>query len=75
MLNTAKVIENNPVALRLKELEVLERIAEKIDRIQVNGSLDSILTDLIKIDSLLRHGSAPVAGTRGDRAKWSENFG
>jgi hypothetical protein len=50
MLNTAKVMEDNPVALRLKELEVLERIAEKIDRIQVNGSLDSILTDLIKID-------------------------
>lgn len=49
MLNTAKVMEDNPVALRLKELEVLERIAEKIDRIQVNGSLDSILTDLINI--------------------------
>jgi hypothetical protein len=29
---------------------VLERIAEKIDRIQVNGSLDGILTELIKID-------------------------
>jgi regulator of protease activity HflC (stomatin/prohibitin superfamily) len=50
MLNTAKVMENNPIALRMKELEVLERIAEKIDRIQVNGSLDSILTELIKID-------------------------
>ncbi|OKH33143.1 membrane protease subunit, stomatin/prohibitin [[Phormidium ambiguum] IAM M-71] len=50
MLNTAKVMEDNPVALRLKELEVLERIAEKIDRIQVNGSLDSILTDLIRLN-------------------------
>lgn len=50
MLNTAKVMEDNPVALRLKELEVLERIAEKIDRIQVNGSLDNILTDLIRIN-------------------------
>lgn len=50
MLNTAKVMEDNPVALRLKELEVLERIAEKIDRIQVNGSLDSILTDLIRMN-------------------------
>lgn len=49
MLNTAKVMEDNPVALRLKELEVLERIAEKIDKIQVNGSLDSILTELIRI--------------------------
>lgn len=50
MLNTARVMEDNPVALRLKELEVLERIAEKIDRIQVNGSLDSILTELIQIN-------------------------
>ncbi|MDF5724097.1 MAG: slipin family protein [Rhizonema sp. PD37] len=50
MLNTAKVMEDNPVALRLKELEVLERIAERIDKIQVNGSLDSILTDLIQIN-------------------------
>ncbi len=50
MLNTAKVMEDNPVALRLKELEVLERIAEKIDRIQVNGGLDNILTDLIRIN-------------------------
>lgn len=50
MLNTAKVMEDNPVALRLKELEVLERIAEKIDKIQVNGSLDSILTEMIQIN-------------------------
>lgn len=50
MLNTAKVMEDNSVALRLKELEVLERIAEKIDRIQVNGSLDSILTQLVQIN-------------------------
>jgi regulator of protease activity HflC (stomatin/prohibitin superfamily) len=49
MLNTAKVMEDNPVALRLKELEILERIAEKIEHINVNGSLDSILTELISI--------------------------
>ena len=51
MLNTAKVMEDNPVALRLKELEVLERIAEKIEHINVNGGLESILTELIKIKS------------------------
>ncbi len=50
MLNTAKVMENNPVALRLKELELLERIADKIEKINVNGSLDNILTDIIQID-------------------------
>ncbi|MGL6344092.1 MAG: slipin family protein [Waterburya sp.] len=50
MLNTAKVMEDNPIALRMKELEVLERIAEKIEHLQVNGSLDSILTELIRIN-------------------------
>jgi regulator of protease activity HflC (stomatin/prohibitin superfamily) len=49
MLNTAKVMEDNPVALRLKELEILERISEKIDRINVSGGLDSILNELIRI--------------------------
>lgn len=50
MLNTAKVMESNPVALRLKELEVLERIADKIEHIHVNGGLDSILTEMIRIN-------------------------
>lgn len=49
MLNTAKVMEDNPVALRLKELEVLERIAEKIDKITVTGGLDSVLSELIHL--------------------------
>jgi regulator of protease activity HflC (stomatin/prohibitin superfamily) len=50
MLNTVKAMEDNPIALRLKELEVLERIAEKIEHINVNGSLDNVLTDLIRIN-------------------------
>lgn len=49
MLNTAKVMEENPVALRLKELEVLERIAEKVERINVNGTLENVLTDIVRI--------------------------
>jgi regulator of protease activity HflC (stomatin/prohibitin superfamily) len=50
MLNTAKVMEDNPIALRLKELEILERIADKIEHINVNGSLDNILTEIIRIN-------------------------
>lgn len=49
MLNTARVMEENPVALRLKELEVLERIAEKVERINVNGTLEDVLTDIVRI--------------------------
>lgn len=48
LLNTAKVMEDNPVALRLKELETLERVAERIDKITVFGGLDSVLNALSK---------------------------
>ena len=49
LLNTAKVMEDNPVALRLKELETLERIAERIDRISVFGGLDQVLNGLVTL--------------------------
>ena len=48
LMNTAKVMEDNPVALRMKELETLERIAEKIDKISVVGGLDAVLNSLVK---------------------------
>jgi len=49
LLNTAKVMENNPIALRLKELETLERVAERIDKISVFGGLDQVLHGLVNI--------------------------
>lgn len=49
LLNTAKVMEENPVALRLKELETLERVAERIDRISVFGGLDQVLNGLVSL--------------------------
>lgn len=49
LLNTAKVMEDNPIALRLKELETLEKVTEKIDTISVFGGLDGVLKDLVKI--------------------------
>ena len=51
LLNTARVMENNPVALRLKEMETLERIAERIDKISVVGGLDQLLHGLINIQA------------------------
>jgi regulator of protease activity HflC (stomatin/prohibitin superfamily) len=50
MLNTARVMENNPTALRLKELETLEKVAERIDKISVFGGLDQVLNGLVKIN-------------------------
>ena len=49
LLNTAKVMDDNPVALRLKELETLEKVTEKIGNISVYGGLDSVMSELVRI--------------------------
>ncbi|MEL7313218.1 MAG: slipin family protein, partial [Pseudomonadota bacterium] len=49
LLNTAKVMETNAVALRLKELETLEKITDKIGNISVYGGLDAVLNDLVRM--------------------------
>ena len=45
----AKVMEDNSVALRLKELETLEKVTEKIGNISVYGGLDSVMSGLVRI--------------------------
>lgn len=47
--NTAKMMENNPVLLRLKELEALEKITGRIDKISVYGGLDGVLNELVTL--------------------------
>jgi hypothetical protein len=42
MANTAKVIADNPVLMRLKELETMKEIAEKIDEIKVVMGADGL---------------------------------
>ena len=49
LLNTAKVMEDNPVALRLKELETLERVTERVGSLTVHSGLEGVLSDLVKI--------------------------
>lgn len=48
LLNTAKLMENNPLLVRLKELETLEKVAEKVEKITVGG-FDTLLSDLVTI--------------------------
>jgi len=50
LLNTAKVMESNAVALRLKELETLEKITDKVGNISVVGGLDSLLDNLVHLN-------------------------
>jgi regulator of protease activity HflC (stomatin/prohibitin superfamily) len=43
LLNTAKLMEDNPLLVRMKELETLEKIAEKVEKIHVFGGLKGLL--------------------------------
>jgi len=47
LLNTAKLIDQSPVLMRLKELEALEKVTEKIDRLTVFGGLDGVVKQLV----------------------------
>jgi regulator of protease activity HflC (stomatin/prohibitin superfamily) len=47
LLNTARLLEENPMLVRLKELETLEKLTEKVDRITVTGGYDGLLTELL----------------------------
>lgn len=54
LLNTAKLMEDNPLLLRLKELEALERLVEKVNRIDLHagdngGGLQALLTNLYRL--------------------------
>ena len=53
LLNTAKLMEDNPLLLRLKELESLERLVEKVGRIDLHAGegrgFDALLSDLVRL--------------------------
>ena len=50
LLNTAKLMEDNPTLYKLKEMEFIEKISDKIGSINVTGSGDIVsqLTSLLK---------------------------
>ncbi len=47
--NTAKVMQGNPTLLRLKELEVLEKITTQINTLNVYGGLEGVMNDMVRI--------------------------
>jgi len=53
LLNTAKLMEDNPLLLRLKELESIERLVDKVGRIDLHAGdgagLDALLTKLVRL--------------------------
>ncbi len=55
LLNTAKLMENNPLLLRLKELESLEKLVEKVGKIDLHtghggSGLEALLSGLYRIE-------------------------
>lgn len=63
LLNTARVMAENPVMMRLKELEALEKIADKIQTLTVHNGTQGLLQDLVTL-------SEPVVAAKpGKRTK------
>ena len=55
LLNTAKLMDDNPLLLRLKELEALERLVEKVGRIDLHtgtgsNGLEALLSGLYRLN-------------------------
>lgn len=53
LLNTARLMDDNPLLLRLKELEALEKLVEKVGRIDLHagnaGGLEALLQNLFRL--------------------------
>ena len=49
LLNTAKLMEANPTLLRLKEMEALEKVVEKVEKLNVYDGLEGLLKDTVRL--------------------------
>jgi regulator of protease activity HflC (stomatin/prohibitin superfamily) len=49
LLNTAKLMEDNPLLVRTKELETLEKIADKVEKFTVVGGFDELLSRTVML--------------------------
>jgi regulator of protease activity HflC (stomatin/prohibitin superfamily) len=49
LLNTAKLMEESPVLLRLKELESLEKVVEKVGNLTVLGGIEGLMKNLVSL--------------------------
>jgi regulator of protease activity HflC (stomatin/prohibitin superfamily) len=55
-LNTARLMQDNPLLLRMKELEALEKLVEKVGRIDLHaggsgGGLEALMTNLYRLNA------------------------
>jgi regulator of protease activity HflC (stomatin/prohibitin superfamily) len=64
LLNTARVMAENPVMLRLKELEALEKIADKVQSLTVHNGTKGLLEDLVSLKGPETKVAVPAARVR-----------
>ena len=62
LLNTSKLMEDNPLLLRLKELEALEKLVEKVGRIDLHagsgaGGFEALLKNLYSLGRAKKDGA------------------
>jgi regulator of protease activity HflC (stomatin/prohibitin superfamily) len=68
LLNTSKLMQDNPLLMRLKELEALEKLVEKVGRIDLHsgggagGGLETLLSGLYRLDRDRRDDEADPKG-------------
>ncbi len=55
LLNTARLMAEHPLLVRMKELETLEKVSEKVEKIHLYGGFDAVLRGLVT----LREETAP----------------
>ncbi len=72
LLNTARLMENNPLLLRLKEIEALEKLTEKVGKIKlVTGGeargFDSLLHNLLHLEKAPRQEDDQASSSEEDR--------
>ena len=47
--NTARMLENNPILMRLKELESLEKVVSKVGSISIHNGIEGLMKDFVKL--------------------------
>jgi regulator of protease activity HflC (stomatin/prohibitin superfamily) len=47
LLNTARLMEENPTLMRLKEMETLEKVTEKVGSLTVYNGLEGLMKNMV----------------------------
>ena len=51
LLGTATIVSENPVMLRSKQMEALEKIADKVQTLTVHNGTQALLNDLVSLQA------------------------